>query len=90
MTHIYQLNDNELLGNINKTMGVVVDGLRMEGFLTEQQAEQIHTHYSIIIESRAWLPKFLAEWLGIKDNLTMRLVKAVGRAKHQEIKEKNT
>lgn len=83
MTHVYQVDDNDLLRNANKTMGVVVDGLRREGFLTEDQASTIHTHYSVIIESNSWIPKFLADWLGMKkDGLSVRLVKAIGREKN--------
>lgn len=80
MTTVYQMGKDELLSNMNKALNIVVDSLRIEGYLTKEQAEEINTNYSLILESRSWLPVFLADWLGIKkDAISMRLVKAVGR-----------
>lgn len=80
MTHVYQMTEEDLQRNINKALGVVVDSLRIEGYLTEEQASHIHTNYSLIIETKAWLPEFLANWLKMKDDsMKLRLVKAVGR-----------
>jgi len=79
MTQVYQMDQNELLRNANTTLNMVVDGLRLEGFLTKEQAEEIHKHYSVIVESKSWLPEFLANWLKIDKNMKIRLVRAVGR-----------
>ena len=82
MSYTYSMNNDELVGNANRALNVVVDGLVIEGYLTKEQADEIHTHYSLILESRSWVPVFLADWLGLKkDALTLRLVKAVGREK---------
>ena len=80
MTHVYSMSDDELVSNANRALNVTVDGLQMEGFITKEQADHIHTNYSLIIESRSWLPGFLADWLGMKkDAMSLRLVKAIGR-----------
>lgn len=79
---IYEVTAEQLLRNANTTLGTVVDGLRREGYLTQEQADHIHTNYSVVIEKRDWLPDFLVDWLGIKDNtFKVRLVKAIGREK---------
>lgn len=80
MTHVYQMSDDDLTRNINRAKDVVIDSLRIEGYLTKEQADELHTHYSLIIESRSWMPEFLANWLGLtKDSMSLRLVKAIGR-----------
>ena len=81
MSYVYQMDNDERAKNTNKALNVVVEGLRIEGFLTKEQADEIHTHYSLILESKSWLPEFLANWLGTGDGMTLRLVKAVGREK---------
>ena len=85
MSNLYTFDDAELLKQTNYTLGAVVDGLRREGFLTQDQANQIHTNYSIIIESKNWLPEFLTKWMRMKDTtLKIRLVKAIGREEYKE------
>ena len=80
MTHVYQMSDDDLTRNINRAKDVVIDSLRIEGYLTQEQADELHTHYSVIIESRSWMPEFLANWLGLsKDSMSVRMVKAIGR-----------
>ena len=80
MTYVYSMNSDELLSNINRAKGVIVEGLHSEGFLTREDADTIHTNYSVIIETRKWMPDFLADWLGIeKDGMRLRLVRAIDR-----------
>jgi hypothetical protein len=80
MTYAYSMSSDELLSNVNRAKGVIVEGLQTEGFLTRAQADDIHTNYSVILESRSWLPPFLADWLGMdKEGMTLRLVRAIDR-----------
>jgi len=80
MSYVYSMNNDELLSNINRAKGVIVEGLHTEGFLTREQADEIHTNYSVILETRKWLPEFLADWLGLeKDGMRLRLVRAIDR-----------
>ena len=83
MTSVYTFDDTELLKQVNYTKGSLIDGMRREGFITEDQANELHTHYSVIIEHRGWLPDFLANFLNLKDSsLRIRLVRAIGREKN--------
>lgn len=79
---VYEMTPQQMVRNSNVTLNTVVDGLRREGYITQEQADHIHTNYSIVIEQRDWLPDFLIDWLGIKENtFKPRLVKAIGREK---------
>lgn len=80
MTSVYTFSDTELLHQVNYTKGIIIDGLQREGFLTDEQAKDLHTNYSVIVETRSWVPTFLADFIGLKkDSLRVRLVKAIGR-----------
>ena len=82
MTSVYTFDDTEMLHQVNYAKGIIIDGLQREGFLTKDQADTLHTHYSVMIETRSWMPTFLADFIGLKkDSLRVRLVKAVGREK---------
>lgn len=83
MTSVYTFDDTELLKQVNYTKGALVDGMRREGFITEEQANELHTHYSVIVENKGWLPEFLAKFLDLKDSsLRIRLVRAIGRERN--------
>ncbi len=84
MTSVYTFDDTELLQQVNYTKGVLVDAMRREGFITEDQAKNLHTHYSGMIEHKNWVPAFLTKFLGLKDDsLRVRLVRAIGREKKE-------
>lgn len=82
MTSVYTFTDDQLLHAINRALVISVEGLRKEGYITQEQSNDICTNYSLILESKKWLPVFLGEMLRLKDDgLSLRLVKAVGREK---------
>lgn len=82
MTSVYTFDDTQLLQQVNYTKGILVDSMRREGFITDDQAAELHTHYSMIIENKSWVPDFLAKFLSLKDDsIRVRLVRAIGREK---------
>lgn len=85
MTKLYSYEHEQLLELSNNIFLNVVYALKEEKYLSEQQMDEILTNYSVILEDRSWLPKFLSKYLGLnKDHQHYRLVKAIGR---KEIKE---
>ena len=82
MTQVYTFDDVELLQLVNHNYTHVVDALRREGFLTPEQAQTLHTEYSVIVETTSWMPKALSKWLGLKDGrLGVRLARVIAREK---------
>ena len=81
MSKIYSINDEGLLGVSNSVMTSVIGGLMKEGYLTEEQVNDIGKNYSIIIEKKSWVPVYLAKILGLDTDKDayVRLVKAIGR-----------
>ena len=85
MTSVYTFDDTEMLHQVNYAKGIIIDGLQREGFLTKEQAEDLHTNYSVMIETRSWVPTFLADFMGLKkDSLRVRLVRAIGRERESK------
>lgn len=84
MSTVYELTQTDLQRLVNHAYGAVIDGLRQEDFLTRDQADRLALHYSVIVESDSWLPKYLAKWVGSKPSaVQFRLVKVLGRQEKQ-------
>jgi hypothetical protein len=78
----YVFEPVEFQQHLNNSFVNTIHALCAEGYITEDQRDEIVTHYSIIMESPKWMPKILCKWLGLKeDKVVYRLVKAVGRSK---------
>jgi len=77
---VYSVTDQDILRYSNLALTCVIDGLKKEGYLTQEQRNKITENYSLIIEDDSWLPKWLVEKIGLtKDKFAYRLVRAVGR-----------
>jgi hypothetical protein len=80
MSKVYTFTDTQLLELVNASYINTISALYKEGLLTDENAGKAQHHYSVIIESPQWMPKFVTKWLGIKDDqINMRLVRAVNR-----------
>lgn len=80
MTKVYTFTDEELARMANEVLLSVVDSLKREKYLTDEQSVDILTNYSIMIETNGWLPKFLSKWMKLDDDkMIFRMVKAIGR-----------
>ena len=78
----YVFSNDELQSHMNTAFLNTLHALCKEKYITAKQRDEIGTDYAIIIESRTWLPKKLADWLGLKDGrVHYRLVKVIGRCK---------
>lgn len=84
MTKLYSYDIEGLTEIANHTMINVINGLCKEGYLSKDQVTEIGTNYSVIIETKRWLPKFLSKWLNFgDDHLNFRLYKAINREPRQ-------
>ncbi len=82
MSKVYTFTDTELMELVNQSYINIITALHKEGMLTAEEAGKAQHHYSVIIESPEWVPKFLAKWLGLKDGqIGIRLVRVVNREK---------
>ena len=80
MTKVYTYTDEQLAQMANNVLLNVVESLKREKYLTDEQSVDILTNYSIMIETNGWLPKFLSKWMKLDDGrMIFRLVKAIGR-----------
>lgn len=80
MTKVYTHTDEQLAQMANNILLSVVESLKREKYLTDEQSVDILTNYSIMIETNGWLPKFLSKWMNLDDcKMIFRLVKAIGR-----------
>ena len=78
----YVFETHEFQQHLNNSFMNTIHALCAEGFITEDQRDEIGTNYSVIMESSNWMPRVLCKWLGLKDDkVVYRLVKAVGRSK---------
>ena len=80
------LSNEQVQQYLNNAFSQIIEGLRLEEYLSMEQYNDIVLNYSVIVEDVAWIPKWLSKYLGLKDDsLGFRLVKAIGRAKHEGI-----
>lgn len=80
MTKLYSYDIEGLTQIANHTLINVLTALSKEGYLSKDQVTEIGTNYSVIIETKRWLPKFLSKWLNLDDDhLSVRLCKAINR-----------
>ena len=80
MTKVYTYTDEQLAQMANNILLSVVESLKREKYLTDEQTADILTNYSIMIETNGWLPKFLSKWMKLDDDkMIFRLVKAIAR-----------
>lgn len=85
MTKVYTYTDEQLAHMANNVLLSVVESLKREKYLTDEQSVDILTNYSIMIETNGWLPKFLSKWMKLDDDkMIFRMVKAVGRAPRED------
>ena len=85
MTKVYTYTDEQLAQVANNVLLSVVESLKREKYLTDEQSVDILTNYSIMIETNGWLPKFLSKWMKLDDDkIIFRLVKAIGRAPRED------
>jgi hypothetical protein len=85
MTKVYTYTDEQLAHMANNVLLSVVESLKREKYLTDEQSVDILTNYSIMIETNGWLPKFLSKWMKLDDDkMIFRLVKAIGRAPRED------
>lgn len=85
MTKVYTYTDEQLAQMANNVLLNVVESLKREKYLTDEQSVDILTNYSIMIETNGWLPKFLSKWMKLDDDkIIFRLVKAIGRAPRED------
>lgn len=85
MTKVYTYTDEQLAQMANNVLLNVVESLKREKYLTDEQSVDILTNYSIMIETNGWLPKFLSKWMKLDDDkMIFRLVKAIGRAPRED------
>ena len=85
MTKVYTYTDEQLAQMANNVLLNVVESLKREKYLTDEQSVDILTNYSIMIEANGWLPKFLSKWMKLDDDkMIFRLVKAIGRAPRED------
>ena len=85
MTKVYTYTDEQLAQVANNVLLSVVESLKREKYLTDEQSVDILTNYSIMIETNGWLPKFLSKWMKLDDDkMIFRLVKAIGRAPRED------
>lgn len=67
------------LSNANYLFETIIKGLTTEGYLTKEDENYILKNYSVIVESKSWLPEFLQKFLKIEDKEWYRIVKAIDR-----------
>lgn len=85
MTKVYTYTDEQLAHMANNVLLSVVESLKREKYLTDEQSVDILTNYSIMIETNGWLPKFLSKWMKLDDDkMIFRMVKAIGRAPRED------
>ena len=85
MTKVYTYTDEQIAQMANNVLLNVVESLKREKYLTDEQSVDILTNYSIMIETNGWLPKFLSKWMKLDDDkIIFRLVKAIGRAPRED------
>ena len=85
MTKVYTYTDEQLAQMANNVLLSVVESLKREKYLTDEQSVDILTNYSIMVETNGWLPKFLSKWMKLDDDkMIFRLVKAIGRAPRED------
>lgn len=85
MTKVYTYTDEQLAQMANNVLLNVVESLKREKYLTDEQSVDILTNYSIMIETNGWLPKFLSKWMKLDDDkMIFRMVKAIGRAPRED------
>jgi len=85
MTKVYTYTDEQLAHMANNVLLSVVESLKREKYLTDEQSVDILTNYSIMIETNGWLPKFLSKWMKLDDDkMIFRLVKAIGRVPRED------
>ncbi len=86
MSKVYTFTDTELLELLNQTYINTISALYKEKLLTDENAGIAQHHYSVIVESSEWVPKFLTKWLGLKDGqIGMRLVRVVNREEAKNV-----
>ena len=75
----------ELQAAFNQTKEVVVGSLLTEGFITEEQAEEILTDYAIVVHEKGMLGKTIDKILGRAERSTnITMVKLVRSAVPQK------
>lgn len=80
MTKLYSYDHEGLTRFANNILGNVIIGLQKEGYLTQNECDEIGINYSVVVETTTWLPKWLSKWLKLEDDhLNFRLCKAIGR-----------
>ena len=85
MAKVYTYTDEQLAQMANNVLLNVVESLKREKYLTDEQSVDILTNYSIMIETNGWLPKFLSKWMKLPDDkMIFRMVKAIGRAPRED------
>lgn len=85
MSTVYELDETDLQRLMNHAFANIVDGIRQEGLITKEQADKLALHYSVMVETEKWIPKYLSKWLGSKPNgVSFRLVKVFGREEKTE------
>ena len=75
------MTDEELQRAMNNAFIGILENLCEEKFITKEQCVDLQTNYSVVIENKRWLPKFLSDWMGMKDDnqYMVRLARMVGR-----------
>ena len=85
MAKVYTYTDEQIAQMANNVLLSVVESLKREKYLTDEQSVDILTNYSIMVETNGWLPKFLSKWMKLDDDkMIFRLVKAIGRAPRED------
>lgn len=80
------ITNEELQKHLNSSLQQTLDALRVEGYLTMEQYNDVVLNYSVIVEDTSWLPSWLARYIGLKDShVSFSLVKVIGRTKHEGV-----
>lgn len=77
---------SDLQNHANVVLVTTLNSLVKEGYLTLSQADEITLNYSIVVENRSWLPKWLSDKMKLEKNkINYRLYRAIDR--EMDIKE---